>query len=108
MRDQIRFGLVRRMDSKVWKIKKERLFLVALNKIYCMVGQEVREILALRIIGLGICIEIEMNSHRNDRFIETARVRMIFRILSKMPFAEHGRRVTGGLERLGDGDFVER
>ena len=106
--DQIFLGLMRRVNTKVRQIKKERFIFVPPNKILRFVRQKIREILAFGIIGLRIGFEIEMKARAFDRFIESAFRRMMRGVISQMPFAKHRRRVSGSFQRIRESDFIQR
>ncbi len=54
LRDQFLLGLVRRMDAEMRQVEKERFVFVPRDEIDGLVGEEVGEVLALRIIRLGV------------------------------------------------------
>ena len=100
--------LMRRVHGEMRQIEEERPVLVPLDEIDRVIGEKISEILVLRIFRLRVRLETEIHAHRDDRLVEAARGGMMLGILAEMPFAEHRGSVAGLLQRLRDGDLVER
>ncbi len=82
--------------------------LVAADEVGRLVGEEVGQIGALFVGGRRVGLEIEVYPHRDDRFVESALLRVVRPILAEVPLAEEGGGVTGGLEGLRERDLLER
>ncbi len=78
------------------------------NEIDRVIGQEVGQVLTLRIVRHWVRLEIEVYSRRLDRLIEPPHVGMMRGIIPQVPFTEHACRVASLLERVGDRNFIER
>jgi hypothetical protein len=77
------------------------------DEIDCLVGQEIREILILRVLGLGIRLEIEMAARANNRFVKSPFGWMVSISLSDVPLSKDASRITCGLELLGNNVAVQ-
>src|SRR5438309_2014091 len=99
---------MRRMDGEMRQIKKERLILVAPYEIHRFISQEIGEVSALGILHGRVRHELEMCARTFYGFIESSLRRVIFWLQPEMPFAEHGRCVSGLLQPLGNRDLIQR
>ena len=103
LRDQLRLGVVWDMDSEMRQVQQERFRVMTLDEIERVVGQEIRQVLPLRIIDFGIGGEIEVFSVGFDGLSEAALGWMEFFPISQVPFTEHRCRIASRRELVGEG-----
>ena len=95
------------MNPIMGQVEEKGLGFVSADEVHSFVSEEVRQILPLGILSLGLSGEIKMFSSRDDGFIKSALGGMKIPFLPEMPFAEHGCRIASLFQRLGDRDFLD-
>src|SRR5215208_6684080 len=95
------------MHAEMWQIEEERLTLVTPDEVLRLRGKKVGEVLAFRVLDLGIRCEIEVRALADNGLIEAAFARVVIAFVPDVPFAEHSRRVAGGFQCGREDDTIE-